>query len=160
MTYDRNIQAYRETDLQTMGKERLIVLLYRKTMEHLVKAEVSATGDRVEMSRRLSLAQRIVSELRGALDHAVGGDIATNLDSLYGYVFNEILAMQVDCDPAHAVNCRQVLQPLLNAWSEIPAGAGNRQLDASPGTEPASPPRPEGPTDNRQLPEQSFSFSA
>ena len=29
MTYDRNIQAYRETDLQTMGKERLIVLLYR-----------------------------------------------------------------------------------------------------------------------------------
>lgn len=160
MTYDRNIQAYRETDLQTMGKERLIVLLYRKTLEHLAKAEDVAADDRVEMSRRLNLAQRIVSELRGALDHAVGGEIATNLDSLYGFVFNEILAMQVDRDAIHVANCREVLQPLLNAWSEIPAGSANRELSASDGTKPASSQSPDLPRDAGITPEQSFSFSA
>lgn len=160
MTYDRNIQAYRETDLQTMGKERLIVLLYRKTLEHLAGAEAAAAGDRVEMSRRLNLAQRIVSELRGALDHAVGGEIATNLDSLYGFVFNEILEMQVDRDAIHVRNCCEVLQPLLNAWSAIPSGAGNRELNASNGTEHATPSSPDRPRDAGINPEQSFSFSA
>jgi len=160
MTYDRNIQAYRETDLQTMGKERLIVLLYRKTLEHLDKAEAVAADDRVEMARRLNLAQRIVSELRGALDHAVGGEIAINLDSLYGFVFNEILAMQVDRDAVHIANCREVLQPLLNAWSAIPAGTGNRELTASDGTESASPQTPGRSRDAGLTPDQSFSFSA
>ncbi|MEZ4388783.1 MAG: flagellar export chaperone FliS [Candidatus Krumholzibacteriia bacterium] len=164
MTYDRNILAYRETDLQTMGKEKLIVLLYRKMIEHLDKAAACAAADRVEMSRRLSLTQRIVAELRGALDHAIGGEIAANLDTLYDYVFSEILEMQVDRDPLHAANCRRVLEPLLTAWSQIPSGTGNRELSSSlpAGTDPApasgnaagSDPRPP------RNPEQSFSFSA
>ena len=168
MTNDRSIRAYRETDLQTMGKEKLIVLLYRKTIEHLDRAAEVAATDRLEMSRRLSLAQRIVTEMRGALDHAIGGEIAANLDSLYGFVFNEILGMQVDRDPVHADNCRRVLQPLLNAWSEIPAGTGNRELtvEATTGTDPAPRPGP-GPANSpiggpapSSNPEQSFSFSA
>jgi len=164
MTYDRNIRAYQETDLQTMSKEKLIVLLYRKMLEHLDVAAKVAASDRVEMSRRLSLTQRIVSELRGALDHDLGGDIAANLDSIYDFVFIEILSMQVDRNPAHSANCQQALQPLLNAWSEIPSGTGDRELCGAPqaGTNPASPkpmgPTPEtGPTGPSS---QRFSFSA
>jgi flagellar protein FliS len=136
----RNVRAYRETDLQTMGKEKLIVLLYQKMLEHFDAAAAVAGRDRPEMSRRLGLAQRIVTELRGALDHAVGGEIAANLASLYDYVFHEILQMQLDQDPGHARNCRQVLEPLLNAWSNIPAGSGERELRGrhQPGIEPAT----------------------
>jgi len=139
MDYSRSIRAYRETDLQTMGKEKLIVLLYQKMIDHFSVAAEKAESDRPEMSRRLGLAQRIVTELQTSLDHAVGGEIADNLASIYDYVFHEILQMQVDQDPAHAANCRQVLEPLLQAWSAIPPGAGDRELRGrqTPGTEPA-----------------------
>ena len=70
MDYSRSIRTYQETDLQTMGKEKLIVLLYQKMLEHFSVAASVASEDRVEMSRRLGLAQRIVTELRGALDHS------------------------------------------------------------------------------------------
>ncbi len=139
MDYSRSIRAYRETDLQTMGKEKLIVLLYQKMIEHFDAAADSAADDRPEMARRLGLAQRIVTELQGALDHSVGGEIADNLAAIYGYVFHEILQMQLDQEPAHAMNCRQVLEPLLEAWRAISPGAGNRELRHrhAPGTEPA-----------------------
>jgi flagellar protein FliS len=136
----RNIRAYRETDLQTMGKEKLIVLLYQKMLEHFAAAADAAGADRPEMSRRLGLAQRIVTELRGALDHAVGGEIAGNLASIYDFVFHEILQMQLDQDPVHAINCHRVLEPLMQAWGNIPPGAADRELRVrhQPGTEPAS----------------------
>jgi flagellar secretion chaperone FliS len=143
MPHSRGVQAYRQTDLQTMGKEKLIVLLYHKLLEHLAAAATAAPQDRAEMGRRLGRAQRIVTELRGALDHTVGGGIADNLASLYDFVFKEILQMLVDQDPAHVANARQVLLPLLEAWSSIAPGAADqeaRNRQAS-GTEPAKPAR-------------------
>ena len=136
----RNIRAYRETDLQTMGKEKLIVLLYQKMLEHFAAAADAAGSDRPEMSRRLGLAQRIVTELRSALDHAMGGEIADNLASLYDFVFHETLEMQLDQEPVHAANCHRVLEPLLQAWSNIPAGTGERELGfhRQDGMEPAT----------------------
>ncbi len=135
----QGVHAYRQTDLSTMSKEKLIVMLYQKLLEHLSVASERADGDRAEMARRLGLAQRIVSELRSALDHAVGGEVADNLAALYGYVFKEILAMQVDRDVQHAANCRQVLTPLLEAWRQIPPGTAERarRNDQCSGTETA-----------------------
>lgn len=140
MTYDRNIRAYRETDVQSMGKEKLIVLLYQKILEHLDVAARAANQDRVEMSRRLGLAQRIITELRAALDHSIGGEIADNLSAIYSYSFQEILAMQVDQDPSHAENCRRTLEPLLEAWQQIPPGSADRELGVASqqGTDPAT----------------------
>ncbi len=157
----RGIQAYRRTDLQTIGKEKLIVLLYEKMIEHLDAAADAAADDRPEMTRRLNLAQRIVTELQNALDHAVGGDIADNLAALYDFVFREILQMQVDRDPAHAVNCREVLSPLLDAWSAIPPGTGDRALQPGSGTQPASAESGQpDPGLQEPLATQSISFSA
>ncbi len=128
MNYRRGIDTYRQTDMQTMGKEKIIVLLYEKMLEHFDAAAAASSLDRMEMSRRLGLAQRIVTELQGALDHSIGGDIAANLDALYNYLFREILAMQLDRDPDHASQCRRVIEPLLSAWSSIPPGTGDREL--------------------------------
>ncbi len=155
------IQAYRRTDLQTIGKEKLIVLLYEKMIEHLDVAAARAADDRPEMTRRLNLAQRIVTELQNALDHAVGGEIAENLSALYDFVFREILQMQVDREPRHAVNCREVLQPLLDAWSAIPPGTGDRALRPGSGTQPASAePHQSTAAPAEPVASQSISFSA
>ena len=137
------IRAYRETDITSMGEEKMVVLLYEKMLEHFSAAEDAAVARRrAEMTQRLSQAQRIVIELRNALDHAVGGDIARNLTALYDFVFQEILAMILDQEPQHAQSCRRVLEPLLVAWRQIPPGTAERMRrpQATPaGPEPASP---------------------
>jgi len=158
------IQAYRRTDLQSIGKEKLIVLLYQKMIEHFDHAARVAATDRPEMARRLNLAQRIVTELQNALDFSVGGEIAENLAALYDFVFREILQMQIDREPGHARNCREVLVPLLDAWSAIPPGTGDRELRAQgqPGTDRATVSGNDA--DSRPTPEdagkQQFSYSA
>jgi flagellar protein FliS len=124
---NQGIRAYRETAVTSMGEEKMVVLLYEKMLEHFHAAEDAARAkQRPEMTRRLGLAQRIVVELRNALDHDIGGDIALNLNSLYDYVFREILSMIVDHEPRHAVDCRRVLEPLLESWRQIPPGTADR----------------------------------
>lgn len=140
---NQGIRAYRETAITSMGEEKMVVLLYEKMLEHFGAAEEAAVARRrAEMTQRLSQAQRIVIELRNALDHAVGGDIARNLTALYDFVFQEILAMILDQEPQHAQSCRRVLEPLLIAWRQIPPGTAERMRrpQAAPaGAEPATP---------------------
>ena len=77
------------------------------------------------MADRITHSQMIITELRSALDHAIGGEISRNLEALYDYLFVEHLAVLVDQDPRHVDNCLVVLTPLLGAWREIPPGTAD-----------------------------------
>ena len=123
MDQGRQIQRYRETDIQSVSHEKLLVLLYEKMAADLLEARAAAqAGDRIRMADRLTHSQRILAELRSALDHSLGGEISRNLESLYDYLFLEHLEMLLDRDIVHVDNCLAVLTPLLSAWREIPEG--------------------------------------
>ena len=143
------IQRYREADIHSMTKEKMILLLYEK-VESDLEAAIAALeqNDQVEMTRLVNHSQRIVCELRGALDHAIGGEISQNLEILYDYMFQEHLQVIIDRDPIHLDHCLRVLRPLLDSWRKIPAGTGEQAArDNSRGllkTEKAGPePAPE-----------------
>ena len=115
------IRRYREADIGSVGKEKLIALLYEKMVGCYRQAERAiAAGDRVTMTDRVSRVQRIITELSGALDVTVGGDIARDLAALYDYVFLENIQVLADSDPLHLQNCQRVLCPLLEAWRQVP----------------------------------------
>ncbi len=121
------VQRYRETDINSMSSEKMIVLLYERIATDLQAAGKAIDGgDRIEMAKQVNHAQRIISELRSALDHSIGGEISQNLDSLYDYMFHQTLEVLVDQDPKHLQNCLQVLDPLLDAWRQIPCGTGEK----------------------------------
>ncbi|PIV81590.1 hypothetical protein COW53_03565 [bacterium CG17_big_fil_post_rev_8_21_14_2_50_64_8] len=147
------LQQYKHDDISSMPREKIVVLLYERLIEDL-QDSISAvdSGDRVGMTKALNHASRIVSELRMALDHEVGGEIARNLDSLYSFVFSAILEQIVDRNAAHARDSIQVLAPLLESWRQIPAGTADRAQAGETGTEPAgtsekeaASPHPTGP---------------
>lgn len=121
------VQRYRETDINTMSSEKMIVLLYERTVTDLKAAEKAIReNNRIEMTKHINHSQRIISELRGALDHSIGGEISKNLDDLYNFMFHEHLEILVDQDPAHIQNCLNVINPLLEAWRQIPTGTGEK----------------------------------
>ena len=135
------VQTYRRTDINTMTKEKMIVLLYEKIIADLEEAgRAIAAGNRLNMTQRVNHSQRIVAELRNALDHKIGGDIAAQLDSIYDYMFHEHLELLVDQDPRHVRNCIDVLAPLLESWRQIPGGTGDRAArDLAAGPPPGTP---------------------
>ena len=122
------VQRYLEADIQSISREKLLVLLYEKMASDLLEARQAITsGDRIRMADRITHSQQIIVELRNALDHSIGGEISGNLEALYDYLFVEHLAILVDQDPGHVDNCLAVLAPLLAAWREIPPGTADEQ---------------------------------
>jgi len=121
------VQRYRETDISSMSSEKMIVLLYERIVTDLKAAEKAiADNDRIKMTKNINHSQRIISELRSALDHSIGGEISQNLDDLYNFLFHQHLEILVDQDPVHIKNCIKVVTPLLEAWSQIPTGTGEK----------------------------------
>ncbi len=120
-------QRYHENNINTITREKMVILLYEKIISDLNQAaEAISKNDRLEMNKKVNHSQRIVSELRGALDHSIGGELSQNLDALYGFMFQEQLQLIVDQDVEHVFNCINVLSPLLEAWRQIPAGSADK----------------------------------
>ena len=152
--YDNSQGAlrYREANLGSMSPEKMVVLLYERILRDLEEgANALAAGDRRVFNDAVVHAQNIVTELRNALDHTVGGGVAANLDALYDFVFQELLAALADQQIRHLTVCRDVLAPLLEAWRQVPAGAGDEEVRrrtreaAAPGPNPAIDTPQEGP---------------
>jgi flagellar secretion chaperone FliS len=142
MYNNHGVQRYRETDINSMSKEKMIVLLYEKMQSDLMCAQKALRNDdRVEMTKKVNHSQRIVSELRGALDHSIGGEVSQNLDNLYDFMFHQHLEVLVDLNEVHLVNCLRVLEPLLQAWRQIPSGtaenAAREKTNPTTGPDPA-----------------------
>ena len=143
------VQRYRETDINSMSSEKMIVLLYERIATDLKAARRAIDdGNRIEMAKQVNHAQRIISELRGALDHAIGGDISQNLDSLYDFMFHQTLEVLVNQKPVHLDNCLQVLDPLLDAWRQIPCGTGEKAAQERVGNRAIAENGPENATDS------------
>jgi flagellar protein FliS len=153
MYYGNGTQRYRETDIGTMSPEKIIVMLYERAIRDLEQAgEALARGDRGEVNRLVLHSQTIVAELRGALDHRAGGEVAANLESLYEWLFREHLALLGAPEARRLDDCIKVLTPLLEAWRAIPAGSAEaaRRLAAAAGSGPVPATRygePGGPRD-------------
>lgn len=121
------LQRYKEADVNSMTKEKMIILLYEKMESDLTIARGAlAKQDIVLFAQRVNHSQRIVCELRGALDHEIGGEISRNLEALYDYLFHEHLQAIIERDDSHIENCLKVLEPLLDAWRKIPTGTAQR----------------------------------
>ncbi len=139
MLNPQGLEQYKQDNVSSMPREKLVVLLYERLISDLRDSLADIEkNDRLAMTRNINHATRIISELRLALDHEIGGEIARNLDSLYSYAFSECLQQLVDRNPAHARNAIEVLSPLLEAWRQIPVGTADRAArDLARGTNPA-----------------------
>ncbi|MFO7608838.1 MAG: flagellar export chaperone FliS [Candidatus Krumholzibacteriia bacterium] len=134
MYYGNGTQRYRETDIGTMSPEKIIVMLYERAIRDLEQAgEALGRGERGEVNRLVLHSQTIIAELRAALDHRAGGEVAANLESLYEWLFREHLALLAAPEARRLDDCVKVLTPLLEAWRAIPAGSAEnaRRLAAA-----------------------------
>lgn len=117
---------YRQVGVQTgvaaASPHQLVLMLYDGLLESIVRAQGALRcGDIEGKGRAIGRATRIVDEgLKAALSPA-GGELTSHLSRLYGYVSMRLLQGHLHNDAAALDECRQLIEPLRDAWVTIGA---------------------------------------
>jgi flagellar protein FliS len=120
----RAMFGYRAAQTQTASPLELVVLLYDGALRFLADAErAMATHDLRSRATSISRAMAIVIELQATLDMTRGGAVAAELDRLYDFVQERLLATTRDNDATALADAQRVLAQLADAWRTVASGA-------------------------------------
>lgn len=126
MTYAQAAATYQRNAILTASPEKLVKLLYDGAIRNLERSRQGLadpkTSHSAEVGMALGKAIGIVGELRASLDHAVGGQVAKDLDRLYEYSLDQLSQANVTRTPAGVTNSLQVLRTLKEGWDAVIPG--------------------------------------
>jgi flagellar protein FliS len=122
--YAKNARAaYVKNDLVNLSREEIVVKLYEALRMRMQAAiEEINDGNIAKKAEHLSRALAIVLELQASLDMERGGEIAVNLNDLYGYLVSDLVTANLQNDTQKIKEALKVVEPLLEAWTEITKG--------------------------------------
>lgn len=124
-TATRGVMGYRAAQTQTSSPLELVVMLYDGALRFLADAERAVEArDLPARATAIRKTLAIVGELRSTLDMTRGGAVAEELDRLYDYIQDRLIAVTRDQHPAGLAEARAVLVSLADAWRTIAAGGG------------------------------------
>lgn len=75
-------------------------------------------NDMATKGKYIGKTMAIISEFASSLDHEVGGDIAANLDAMYGYMLRELSNANVANDKKPIEEVIVLLKDLRQTWVE------------------------------------------
>ena len=107
---------YMGDTVATASPQQLLVMLYDRLALDLERAETALiASDRDEARAQLQHAQEIIFELHSSLKVDVweGGP---RLAALYSWLIGELVQANVKGDRNRVSSCRQVVEPLRDAW--------------------------------------------
>ena len=128
MAYSNALSTYKETRIKTASQGQLIIMLYNEAVRQLemaldlLRSNDSGKKDpsKIEkISNAVVKTQEIVSELMVSLDFEQGGDIATNLFSLYTWFNRELMEANISQDARRLSMVREHIDTLRSAWQEV-----------------------------------------
>jgi flagellar protein FliS len=110
-----------ETGMSGATPHRLVAMLFEGWMESVAQARGALrSGDIVTKCRAIGRAVRIIEEgLRAGLDMQGGGNLARDLNDLYGYLTQRLTLANLRNDDGALAECQRLMRPLQEAWSAI-----------------------------------------
>lgn len=103
------------------GPQEVVAMLYEGFLERLALARSAMLSrDVPNKVRHLGKAIQIMSEgLRTHLDVKRGGEVAANLDELYGYCITRLLEANLRNDPQAIDEVHGLVSPVADAWRTL-----------------------------------------
>ncbi|MDH5750899.1 MAG: flagellar export chaperone FliS [Deltaproteobacteria bacterium] len=118
--YGRYQQAYKKAAVSTMDQRKLIIMLYDGAIRFLNNAITRMEeGDAYKAHRNLVKGKSIIAELLASLNLENGGEIATNLQRLYTYMFNELIDANLEKDTSRIGKVVELLKDLREGWNSL-----------------------------------------
>jgi flagellar protein FliS len=91
VTVPYSARAYREADILAASPSRLVVITYDGMISSLLRARAGIVASNHDVALpALGKARAFVGELLAALDRRKGGELASNLASIYVFVLVEL----------------------------------------------------------------------
>ena len=120
--------AYRDNEVLSAPRERLIPLLYQGLLKNLRRAGMQmGAGDLEGKSESLQKASAIVYELLGSLDFDAGGEIASRLAALYAFFLREIMEAGRSLDRKRLDALGEMIGSLHDAWDQAAQQVAERR---------------------------------
>lgn len=115
------VRVQTETDIASADPHRLVALLFEAALAAVHRAaERMRARDVATKGAAISKAIRIIEEgLAASLDREAGGELATRLAELYGYMSRRLLLASVRNDPEGLEEVARLLSELKQAWQAI-----------------------------------------
>lgn len=126
MTYNKKaLQQYQSVNVHSAVEQasphKLISLLFEGLLTALTRAKgLIEQKDFTGKSEQINKATDIVIHLQASLDHDQGGEIASNLDSLYSYVLRRIMDGNRNNDVAALEEVIRLVNEVKSGWDEMP----------------------------------------
>ncbi|MCV6606146.1 MAG: flagellar export chaperone FliS [Porticoccaceae bacterium] len=111
-----------QSDMGDANPHQLIGKLLNGALDRIASAKGAIGRDENSLKGELlGKAIAIVDGLRASLDHQNGGEIATNLASLYDYMEQRLLEANLNNDIERLDEVAGLLKEIKAGWDEMPA---------------------------------------
>ena len=132
-------QKYLAQQVMSASPAKLVAMLYDRaiTLLHDAVGAIEA-GDIERRWVANSKATEVVSELWQALDMEAGGEIAENLNRLYGFMVMRLTMVDAENNAEAARDVIRLLEPLRRSWNEIAECEGANGPSKSSSGDPTS----------------------
>ncbi len=133
MSLQNAVDQYRTNHVETVSKERLVVMLYEGAIRFADEAQQAiASGDIPRRGTQINRALSIVQELNNSLDHSVAPELTQQLAALYEYVEFELSEANRINEAAHVKNALRILRTLLVSWKRVESRSAEEAQDTPP----------------------------
>ncbi len=116
------LSAYRKVQAQTAGPGQRVVMVYDGIIKNLKTAIAELQDLKPENIEKIhnciQLSERLVLELRLALDKEKGGDLAKTLDGLYDFWIRHLSEANVKKDVKKLEEVLVMAQDLRETWAK------------------------------------------
>jgi flagellar protein FliS len=125
-------RVYRTNSILTASPGQLVLMLFDAALASMASAKEGFDRPHTDLrrceviNRHLLKAQRIIRELRGALDFEVGGEFAPLMLRLYDYYNRRLFEANLRKRVEPVLEVEQLLRQLRDAWADMlhrPEGA-------------------------------------
>jgi flagellar secretion chaperone FliS len=118
MSYGLAHARYASDATATVPAGRLLTMLYDRLVQNLSVAEKALRiGDVATTGDRLGQAQEILLELHSTLDVSVWPE-GEALGRIYLWIVGELSQARLRNQPQRIADCRELVEPLRDAWHE------------------------------------------
>jgi flagellar protein FliS len=121
----RSASAYKRVGLETgvdkASPHQLVDMLFNGLLQAVGAARAAMSrGDVATKGEQITKAVRIIDEgLKPSLNLEQGGDLAANLNGLYGYCVLRLTHANFHNDDAALADVIRVIEPLAQGWKQI-----------------------------------------
>lgn len=120
LAYANHALEYRKQAVTGASPVGLVVMLYDGALRFMEAGKASIKNRDLEaQDRNLQRAQKIVLHLMGTLDHDNGGEISTNLLSLYTYVLDQLVKANIYDQADRVDEAIRTFSELRQGWAQL-----------------------------------------